>query len=142
MRQELSKGLVAMPLPTLNALKQLLFNDKGTVDISPIVNDMTTEENNQDLLAINIALVMKGMKPEIGKFRYKKEGDLLITWEMKHFSLINGIVTVKVSAHKYDRENKTFVDYSRIIKEECIEYSTWAEASADKGLLIDQFRCN
>lgn len=140
MRQELSKGLVAVPLPTLNALKQLLFNEKGTVDISPIVNDMATEECNQEILAINIALVMKGMKPEIGKFRYKKEGNFLITWEMKHFSLINGIVTVRVHALKY--ENGTFVTYNGFPKEDHIEYSAWAEASTDKGLLLDQFKCN
>ena len=139
MRQEISKGLVAVPLPTLNALKQLLFNDKGTVDISPIVNDMATEECNQEILAINIALVMRGMKPEIGRFRYKKEGNLLITWELKHFSLINGVVTVKVHALEY--ENGTFVNYNGLAKETHIEYSAWAEASTEKSSILDQFKC-
>lgn len=139
MRQEISKGLVAVPLPTLNALKQLLFNDKGTVDISPIVNDMTTSEESQEILAINIALVMRGMKPEIGKFRYKKEGNFLITWELKHFSLINGIVTVKVHALKY--ENGTFVTFNGLAKEDYIEYSKWAEASEEKSSILDQFKC-
>ena len=139
MRQELSKGLVAVPLPTLNALKQLLFNEKGTVDISPIVNDMITSEESRELLSINIALVMRGMKPEIGRFRYKKEGNLLITWELKHFSLINGIVTVRVHALKY--ENETFVTYNGLAKEDHIEYSAWAEASEEKSSILDQFKC-
>lgn len=139
MRQELSKGLVAVPLPTLNALKQLLINDKGTIDISPIVNDMTTSEESKEILAINIALVMRGIKPEIGRFRYKKEGNFLITWELKHFSLINGIVTVRVHALEY--ENGTFVNYNGFAKEDHIEYSAWAEASAEKSSILDQFKC-
>lgn len=139
MKQELSKGLVAVPEPTLNALKNLLFSAKGTIDVSPIVNDLAISEDCRDIMAINIALVMNGMKPEIGKFRYKKEGRLLITWELTHFSLISGIVTVKVSAMKYDSETKTFTDYDIFSKERNIDYSEWAEASNDKREILDKF---
>lgn len=139
MKQELSKGLVAIPEPTLNALKNLLFSTKGIIDVSPIVNDLAISKDCKDILAINIALVMNGMKPEIGKFRYKKEGSLLITWELTHFSLISGIVTVRVSAVKYDSGTKTFTDYDIFPKENNIDYSEWAEASYDKREILDKF---
>ena len=139
MKQELSKGLVAIPEPTLNALKNLLFSTKGTIDVSPIVNDLAISENCRDIMAINIALVMNGMKPDIGKFRFKKEGNLLITWELTHFSLISGVVTVRVSAKKYDSETKTFTDCDIFPKESNIDYSEWAEASSNKKEIIDKF---
>lgn len=139
MKQELSKGLVSVPMPTFNALKNLLFSADGTVDVSPIVDDLAVSEDYKDLLAINVALVMKGIKPEIGKFRYKKEGNLLITWELVHYSLISGIVTVKVSAMKYDYETKTFVDYNGLSKENNIDYLEWAEASHVKREILDKF---
>ena len=139
MKQELSKGLVAIPEPTLNALKNLLFSAEGTIDVSPIVDDLAISENCIDILAINIALVMKGMKPDIGKFRFKKEGNLLITWELTHFSLISGVVTVRVSAKKYDSGTKTFTDYDIFPKEKNIDYSEWAEASSYKKEIIDKF---
>ena len=139
MKQELSKGLVAIPEPTLNALKNLLFSAEGMINISPIVNDLAISENCKDMLAINIALVIKGMKPDIGKFRFKKEGSLLITWELTHFSLISGVVTVRVSAKKYDSGTKTFTDYDIFPKENNIDYSEWAEASSNKKEIIDKF---
>ena len=139
MKQELSKGLVAIPEPTLNALKNLLLSAEGIINISPIVNDLAISENCKDMLAINIALVMKGIKPDIGKFRFKKEGNLLITWELTHFSLINGVVTVRVSARKYDSGTKTFTDYDIFPKENNIDYSEWAEASSNKKEIIDKF---
>lgn len=139
MKQELSKGLVAVPEPTLNALKNLLFSAKGTIDVSPIVDDLAVSEDWKDILAINIALVMNGIKPEIGKFRFKKEGNLLITWELIHFSLISGVVTVKISAMKYDSETKTFTDYDIFLKENNIDYSEWAEASNDKREILNKF---
>ena len=139
MKQELSKGLVSIPMPTFNALKNLLFSADGTVDVSPIVDDLAVSEDYKDLLAINVALVMKGIKPEIGKFRYKKEGNLLITWELVHYSLISGIVTVKVSAMKYDYETKTFVDYNGLSKENNIDYLEWVGASHVKREILDKF---
>lgn len=139
MKQELSKGLVAIPEPTLNALKNLLFSAEGIINVTPIVNDLAISENCKDMLAINIALVMKGIKPDIGKFRFKKEGSLLITWELTHFSLINGVVTVRVSARKYDSGTKTFTDYDIFPKENNIDYSEWAEASSNKKEIIDKF---
>ena len=139
MKQELSKGLVAIPEPTLNALKNLLFSAEGIINVSPIVDDLAISKNCRDILAINIALVIKGMKPDIGKFRFKKEGSLLITWELTHFSLISGVVTVRVSAKKYDSGTKTFTDYDIFPKENNIDYSEWAEASSNKKEIIDKF---
>lgn len=49
---------------TLNAIKNLLFANDG-VNIKPLVEDLKVGETNEDLLAINVALVMQGAKPEI-----------------------------------------------------------------------------
>ena len=136
--KENSKMFISIPKPTFNALKNLLFSTEG-IDVSPIVNDLAISEDCKDLMAVNIALVMKGMKPEIGKFRYKKEGRLFITWELVHYSLINGIVTVKVSAMRYDSETKTFTDYEVFPKENHIDYLEWAEASNNKREILDKF---
>lgn len=54
-----------IPTPTLNALKNMLFSNDG-VDLSNIINDLTAEEENRDLNAINVALAYKGAKVEIG----------------------------------------------------------------------------
>lgn len=53
-----------IPTPTLNALKNMLFSNDG-VDLSNIINDLTAEEENRDLNAINVALAYKGAKVEI-----------------------------------------------------------------------------
>ena len=47
MKQELSKGLVAIPEPTLNALKNLLFSAEGIINVTPIVNDAQIKPINQ-----------------------------------------------------------------------------------------------
>jgi len=139
MKEILPKGMVAVPAPTLKALKAMLNDEQGT-NVTAIVEDLAVSEAHKDFMFINIALVMKGKKPDIGKFRYRKDGPLLITWELTHFSLISGVVTVKVSAMKYNPEAGTFTDYNGLSKEDNIDYSEWAEASADKREILDKFR--
>lgn len=141
MKQTLPKGMVAVPTPTLAAIKALLSSESG-IDVSPIVEDLAVSPDHKDFMFINIALVMKGKVPDIGKVRYAKEGNLLITYELTHFSLISGIVSVKKTALRYKADGDNFVDYDMINHEENIDYYQWAEMTDDKSSVIEQFKPN
>lgn len=139
MKEILPKGMVAVPAPTLKALKAMLTDEQGT-NVTAIVEDLAVSEAHKDFMFINIALVMKGKKPDIGKLRYKKDGNLLITYELTHFSLISGIVSVKKTALRYKPESDTYVDFDAINNEDNIDYSEWAELEEDKRKVLDQFK--
>jgi len=139
MKQTLPKGMVAVPTPTLAAIKAMLTSESG-IDVSPIVEDLAVSPDHKDFMFINVALVMKGKVPDIGKYRYKKEGNLLITYEATHFSLIAGIVSVKKTALRYKAESDTYVDYDMINHEDNIDYCEWAEMTDDKRSVLDQFK--
>lgn len=139
MKQTLPKGMVAVPTPTLKAIKTLLTSESG-IDVSPIVEDLAVSPDHKDFMFINVALVMKGKVPDIGKYRYKKEGNLLITYEATHFSLIAGIVSVKKTALRYRSDGETFEDYDMINHEDNLDYSEWAEMSEDKEEVSKLFK--
>lgn len=139
MKQTLPKGMVAVPTPTLAAIKAMLTSEAG-IDVTPIVEDLAVSPDHKDFMFINVALVMKGKVPDIGKYRYKKEGNLLITYEATHFSLISGIISVKKTALRYKPDGETFVDYDMINHEDNIDYSEWADMTDDKRSVLDQFK--
>ena len=139
MKQTLPKGMVAVPTPTLAAIKAMLTSEAG-IDVSPIVEDLAISPDHKDFMFINVALVMKGKVPDIGKYRYKKEGNLLLTYEVTHFSLISGIVSVKKTALRYKPDGETFVDYDMINHEDNIDYTEWAEMTDDRRSVLDQFK--
>lgn len=139
MKQTLPKGMVAVPTPTLKAIKTLLTSESG-IDVSPIVEDLAVSPDHKDFMFINVALVMKGKVPDIGKYRYKKEGNLLITYEATHFSLIAGIVSVKKTALRYRSDGEIFEDYDMINHEDNLDYSEWAEMSEDKEEVSKLFK--
>ena len=139
MKQEvLRPGMVQMPIPTLNAMKSLLFNENG-VDVSAIVNDISPDESHKDLTAINVALVMMGKTPNIGKTKYRKSGNILETTELTHFSLIMGIVSVKISYLRYNSETKVFQEYGEPM-EHTMDYSEWSQLSDDRRKVLDEFQ--
>lgn len=138
-KEQLPKGMVAVPTPTLAAIKAMLISESG-IDVSPIVEDLAVSPDHKDFMFINVALVMKGKVPDIGKYRYKKEGNLLITYEATHFSLISGIVSVKKTALRYMSNSNNFVDYDMISGNDNIDYAEWAEMTDDRSSLLDQFK--
>lgn len=90
-------GMVEMPAVTLNAIKSLLFTDKGGVDLSNIINDL----GGSDLMAINVALVHKGAKPQIDtRSRYEwNYGTKYYRYDFVSFSLILNKVECKKVAY-------------------------------------------
>ena len=89
---------VSVPTTTLNALKGLLFSKDGGVDLTAIVSDLTTADcESADLMAINVGLAFKGLKPEIDKTtRFGSDYKNLIQYDFVSYSLILD----KVSAHR------------------------------------------
>lgn len=82
-----------IPNITLNALKQLLFTQEGGTDLSNIIADL----GGDDLTAINVGLVHKGIAPKIDEqSRYEKNyGTRFFRYDFVRCSLIRNKVEVK-----------------------------------------------
>lgn len=94
-----NKGMVEIPAVTLNVLKKLVFDNDG-INMSPVIDDLSTglPEDKKDLLAIHVALTMKGLKPDldIAKVSYKSCWRSIKVYIYQGFSLIQGLVSFKV----------------------------------------------
>ena len=105
---------INVPVSTLNAIKNLLFSEKeGGVDLSPIVEDLTTGNENRDLMAINVGLAFKGIKPEVDKTtRYSRDYQSLVEYTFVSYSMIRDVVTCtrKVIA-KWNSEKNDLCPY-------------------------------
>lgn len=101
--------LVSVPRATLQALKSLLFSQDGEgVNLAPIVQDLTTGDTDEDLVALNVGLVFKGLTPKIDTTaRFGWEYYTLKRYDFVHFSLIQNTVTVKVWDFDFDGKTNT-----------------------------------
>lgn len=91
---------------TLSAIKSLLFKSNDGIDVSPIVEDLYIRDEEKDLLAINVALVMKGAKPEIdmsSRFVHYSDNRLR-RYIPKHYSLINNTITCETCYMELDKD--------------------------------------
>jgi hypothetical protein len=92
---------------TLSAIKQMLFDKTGT-NLATIVEDVTLGDND-DLAAINVALAFQGFKPEVDKTpRFKSGWKGYSKYEVIKSSLITGLLRVKVTYFKYDKDADAF----------------------------------
>lgn len=95
--------MVSVPVATLNCIKSLLFGEDG-VNLSGIINDIASVKDNPDLVAINVALAFKGIKPKIdtaprfGGSRYDKA---ITRYDVIAISLINNSVKVSRSYQRW-----------------------------------------
>lgn len=62
-----SSATVKVPKSTLMAIKSMLFNSETGTDLSAIVNDLAGVQADPDLVAINVALVFKGITIDTGE---------------------------------------------------------------------------
>ena len=98
---------VSFPKSTLAALKAMLFGESGT-DLSKIISDLSFGEEN-DLIAINVALTFKGIKPEIDKTpHYESNWNTITKYELIGYSQINQAVTATSYTSHYNKNEKTF----------------------------------
>lgn len=134
------KGFVEIPQMTLNALKGLLFGNEG-VDLSSIINDLKPNENDE-LTAINVGLVYKGLTPEIDKStRYYRDYMALVKWEFVGVSLILGVVKVKRLTKWFNQKTQKLDDEWR--EDEgvlCYGFDQWLEKSTNESEIIAELK--
>lgn len=134
------KGFVEIPQMTLNALKGLLFGNEG-VDLSAIINDLKPDENDE-LTAINVGLVYKGLTPEIDEStRFYRDYMTLVKWEFVGISLILGVVKVKRFTKWFDQKTQKLDDAWR--EDEGVQvygFDQWLEKSTKEGEIIEELK--
>ena len=134
------KGFVEVPQMTLNALKGLLFGNEG-VDLSSIINDLKPNEDDE-LTAINVGLVYRGLTPEIDKStRYYRDYMTLVKWEFVGVSLILGVVKVKRFTKWFDQKTQKLDDAWR--EDEGVQvygFDQWLEKSTNESEIIAELK--
>lgn len=132
MKNQNNKGMVEIPAVTLSALKGLLFNDNGNIDLTPLINDLSVglDEGRKDLMAINVALTMKGLKPEVNvpKISYKGDWRSIKVYIYQGFSLIEGVCAFKVYNIRWNKiwtlDEKTHNEVLGLVQvDECLATS-------------------
>jgi hypothetical protein len=123
---------VEMPRMTFEALKGLLFSNEG-IDLSPIINDL---DNDNELTAINVALVFKGLKPELSaKVVYDAswDGKTIYRYEFKNFSLILGNVLCIKSKMKFNENIQQWDENFSIMDENVVlPFEEWERNAENK----------
>ena len=134
------KGFVEIPQMTLNALKGLLFSKEG-VDLSAIINDLKPNESDE-LTAINVGLVYKGLTPEVDKStRYYRDYMTLVKWEFVGISLILGVVKVKRFTKWFDQKTQKLDDEWREDEGvQCYGFDQWLENSTKESEIIEELK--
>lgn len=132
-------GFVQIPTQTLNALKNMLFHNNG-VDLSNIINDLTPNEEQQDLTAIHVALVHKGVQIDIDKApRYEHQySNKIIKYEFVGYSLILGLVKVQSYDCHIDETGDLVVDRKRNDNISGYSFNQWAEWTTNIADLLDK----
>lgn len=129
------KGFVEVPATTLNALKNMLFNNEG-VDMSAIIDDLNLNPESRDITAINVALAYKGVQVDIDTTtRYEKHwGNHFTKHEYMGVSLIHGVVKVKSTScfvqedgSVREQEQSSFAAYG---------FNQWDEFTTDRDAVI------
>lgn len=128
---------IDVPVSTLNAIKNLLFSEKeGGVDLSSIVSDLTVGDDNSDLVAINVGLTFKGIKPDVDKTaRYSKDYKDLVEYTFVSYSMIRDLVTFerKIIA-KWDSTKNDLCPCSADGYLDSCSLSTWYGKSTDRSI--------
>ena len=128
---------VTIPASTLNALKGLLFNSEDGVDLNPIIKDLAVGNANEDLIAINVGLVFKGLTPEIDTtIRYSKDYKELVQYTFVSYSMIRDLVTFeRKTIAKWDSEKNDLCPVEdRQPYVDTISLNGWYDKSIDRAV--------
>ena len=128
---------INVPVSTLNAIKNLLFSEKeGGVDLSPIVTDLTVGNANSDLVAINVGLTFKGIKPDIDKTtRYARDYKELVEYTFVSYSMIRDLVTYEhKTIAKWDSTKNDLCPCSTDSYRDSCSLSVWYDKSTDRSV--------
>lgn len=129
--KQIKKGFVEVPATTLNALKNMLFNNEG-VDLTNIIDDLAPNAESRDLTAINVALAYKGVQIDIDKRVH-----YVYDWNNRFYahkfvgvSLIMGIVKTQRTLCEIDAQG--VVTEKQISEDiECHGLNEWCAWSTD-----------
>lgn len=126
--------MVSVPSTTLNALKGLLFNSENGVDLSSIVNDLKIADTNEELLAINVGLTFKGLKPEIDTTsRYDCDYRSIIRYDFVNYSMILNKVTCKrVRVAEWSDEKGDLVPCNKDSYNVTFDINDWLTKDTDR----------
>jgi hypothetical protein len=129
--KQTKKGFVEVPATTLNALKNMLFNNEG-VDLTNIIDDLTPNAESRDLTAINVALAYKGVQIDIDKsVHYVYDwGNRFYTHTFVGVSLILGIVKTQRALWEID-EQGNIIEKQTNYDIECHGLNEWCAWSTD-----------
>ena len=128
---------INVPVSTLNAIKNLLFSEKeGGVDLSPIVTDLTVGDANSDLVAINVGLTFKGIKPDIDKTtRYTRDYKELVEYTFVSYSMIRDLVTFeRKTIAKWDSTKNDLCPCSTDGCRDSCSLSAWYDKATDRSI--------
>lgn len=129
--QNMQPSVVSIPAVTLKAIKDMLFGENGT-DLSGIINDIAGGlQCDRDLVAINTALVFKGIKPKIDDApRWRKDWKRAERLTFVSCSLITNMVTVDVEV--YVPENGDWAPRKGYdVRRELMPVEFWLEMSTE-----------
>lgn len=136
-----NKGFVSIPSFTLNALKNMLFVNEGGVDFTNIVNDLAVDDEHQDLTAIHLALVHKGVHIDIDtttRYEYSWKNNI-IKHEYVGYSLLLGLVKVQ-SYDCHINENGDLVVDRKRGGVSCYGFDQWHEWTTNCTDLLDKIK--
>lgn len=129
MTKKVNSAFVQMPSSTVAALKAMLFNSNEGVDLSSIINDISGNNGNENLVAINVALAFRGYKPELDDtirvINSWEWGGTITTGKMISMSLIVGTVEVMRTEHKYNIDTKNWE--AKEIGIDCMDFGRWCD---------------
>lgn len=81
---------------TLRGIKEVMFSKQG-INLQPIVNDMVGAEDNSDVIAINMVLLLNGFKPKFDEtVRYDGGYKCVYKYTPVKYSLLQDKITVTV----------------------------------------------
>lgn len=128
------KQFIEIPTTTLNALKNLLFSEKGT-DLSAIINDLSVTKND-DLTAIHVALAYKGIYPDIDKApRFCRDyNNRYYRYDFVKHSLILGVIKAVRTEISYTNNEKKEISKDEIT----IGLKQWYEYVTDEQKILDE----
>ena len=126
------KATVEVPVTTLSAIKNMLFNSNGGVDLSKIINDLGYGEA-EDMTAINVGLTFKGIMPNIDKTtRYDSGYRQISKYEFVGVSLIRENIKVHEYGLRFSQKDNAFDENWEDMGERTFSLSDWLNMSTNE----------
>lgn len=130
--KNVKKAIVEVPITTLSAIKNMLFNSDG-VDLSKIINDLGYGEA-EDMTAINVGLTFKGITPDIDKATRFDSGYRQIS---KYVFVGVSLIRENVKAHefglRFSQKDNKFDESWEDMGERTFSLSDWLNMSTNES---------